>query len=103
MEHQELYNRPDNLFRPPDWRWRRAADLVDGGGPLLRQDHTSSENAALVPMSRWGRRATVTEKGLALLSACPAGNPFTPSRRPAGRQARHRHLHVPRGRVVRVV
>jgi hypothetical protein len=34
MEHQELYNRPDNLFRPPDWRWRRAADLVDGGGPL---------------------------------------------------------------------
>jgi hypothetical protein len=34
MEHQELYNRPDNLFRPVDWRWRRAADLVDGGGPL---------------------------------------------------------------------
>jgi len=34
MEHQELYNRPDNLFRPPDWRWRRAAGLVDGGGPL---------------------------------------------------------------------
>jgi hypothetical protein len=29
-----LYNRPDNLLRPPDWRWRRAADLVDGGGPL---------------------------------------------------------------------
>ena len=34
MEYQELYNRPDNLFRPPDWRWLRAGDLVDDGGPL---------------------------------------------------------------------
>ena len=34
MDYQELYNRPDNIFRPVDWRWRRAADLVDEGGPL---------------------------------------------------------------------
>ena len=34
MDRSELYNRPDNLFRPPDWRWRRATDLVDDGGPL---------------------------------------------------------------------
>ena len=34
MGHSELYNRPDNIFRPVDWRWRRAADLVGGGGPL---------------------------------------------------------------------
>jgi hypothetical protein len=34
MEYKELYNRPDNIFRPVDWRWRRATDLVDDGGPL---------------------------------------------------------------------
>jgi hypothetical protein len=34
VDYKELYNRPDNPFRPPDWRWRRAADLVDEGGPL---------------------------------------------------------------------
>jgi hypothetical protein len=34
MDRSELYNRMDNPFRPPDWRWLRAADLVDGGGPL---------------------------------------------------------------------
>jgi hypothetical protein len=34
MGHSELYNQPENIFRPVDWRWRRATDLVDGGGPL---------------------------------------------------------------------
>ena len=34
MGHSELYNQPDNIFRPVDWRWRRATDLVDDGGPL---------------------------------------------------------------------
>ena len=34
MDRSELYNRPDNIFRPPDWRWLRAAFLVDDGGPL---------------------------------------------------------------------
>jgi hypothetical protein len=29
-----LYNQPDNIFRPVDWRWRRATDLVESGGPL---------------------------------------------------------------------
>jgi hypothetical protein len=35
MDRSELYNRPDNIFRPVNWRWRRATDLVDEGGPLL--------------------------------------------------------------------
>jgi hypothetical protein len=34
MDRSELYNRPDNIFRPVNWRWLRAAFLVDGGGPL---------------------------------------------------------------------
>jgi hypothetical protein len=34
MDYQELYNRPGNIFRPVDWRWLRAAFLVDEGGPL---------------------------------------------------------------------
>jgi hypothetical protein len=34
MDRSELYNRPDNIFRPVNWRWLRAAFLVDEGGPL---------------------------------------------------------------------
>jgi hypothetical protein len=34
MDRSELYNRPDNISRPVNWRWRRATGLVDGGGPL---------------------------------------------------------------------
>ena len=34
MDRSELYNRPDNIFRPVNWRWLRASFLVDDGGPL---------------------------------------------------------------------
>jgi hypothetical protein len=55
MEHQELYNRPDNVFRPPDWRWRRAADLVDGGGPLCPGHDDGPVQAAMQFLRAWRR------------------------------------------------
>jgi hypothetical protein len=55
MEHQELANRPDNPFRPPDWRWRRATDLVDGGGPLSPGHDDGPVQEALRYLRAWRR------------------------------------------------
>jgi hypothetical protein len=66
MEHQELYNRPDNLFRPPDWRWRRAADLVDGGGPLSPGHDDGPVEQAMGYLRAWrGCRAEADRQRLA--------------------------------------
>jgi hypothetical protein len=66
MEHQELYNRPDNLFRPPDWRWRRAADLVDGGGPLSPGHDDTAVQEAMRYLRAW--RACRAEEELQRLA-----------------------------------
>jgi hypothetical protein len=50
-----LYNRPDNLFRPPDWRWRRAADLVDDGGPLSPGHDDGPVEQAMRYLRAWRR------------------------------------------------
>jgi hypothetical protein len=55
MDHSELYNRPDNIFRPVDWRWRRAADLVDGGGPLSPGHDDGPVQEAVRYLRAWRR------------------------------------------------
>ena len=55
MEHQELYNRPGNYFRPPDWRWRRATDLVDDGGPLCPGHDDGPVREAVRYLRTWRR------------------------------------------------
>ena len=66
MDYQELYNRPDNLFRPPDWRWRRAADLVDGGGPLSPGHDDTAVQEAMRYLRAW--RACRAEEELQRLA-----------------------------------
>jgi hypothetical protein len=66
MEHQELYNRPDNLFRPPDWRWLRAADLVDGGEAFCPGHDDAPVQAAVQYLRAWRRcRAEADRQRLA--------------------------------------
>jgi hypothetical protein len=55
MDYQELYNRPDNIFRPVDWRWRRAADLVDGGAPLSPGHDDGPVQEAMRYLRAWRR------------------------------------------------
>jgi hypothetical protein len=55
MEYKELYNRPGNFFRPPDWRWRRATDLVDGGGPLSPGHDDGPVQEAMRFLRAWRR------------------------------------------------
>jgi hypothetical protein len=66
MGHSELYNRPDNIFRPVDWRWRRAADLVDGGGPLSPGHDDGPVQEALRYLRAW--RACRAEEELQRLA-----------------------------------
>jgi hypothetical protein len=66
MEYQELYNRPDNLFRPPDWRWLRAGDLVDDGGPLSPGHDDGPVQEAVRYLRAWRRcRAEADRQRLA--------------------------------------
>jgi hypothetical protein len=66
MGRSELYNRPDNIFRPVDWRWRRAADLVDGGGPLCPGHDDGPVQEAMRYLRAWRRcRAEADRQRLA--------------------------------------
>jgi hypothetical protein len=53
MDYQELYNRPGNYFRPPNSRWLRANDLVDGGGPLSPGHDDGPVQEALRYLRAW--------------------------------------------------
>jgi hypothetical protein len=55
MDQKELYNRPGNYSRPPDWRWQRAADLVDGGGPLSPGHDDGPVQEAVRYLRAWRR------------------------------------------------
>ena len=55
MDQKGLYNRPGNYFRPPDWRWRRATDLVDDGGPLCPGHDDGPVQEAMRYVKAWRR------------------------------------------------
>jgi hypothetical protein len=46
MDLTNRYNDPADPFRPVDWRWRRAADLLDQGEPLPVADDRAVREAA---------------------------------------------------------
>src|SRR5262245_36818512 len=46
MERTSRYNDPADPFRPVDWRWRWAADLLDQGEPLSVADDRAVREAA---------------------------------------------------------
>jgi hypothetical protein len=50
MERTSRYNDPADPFRPVDWRWQWAADLIDHGEPLSPEadDHAVREAAAFL-------------------------------------------------------
>jgi hypothetical protein len=49
MERTSRYNDPADPFRPVDWRWRWAADLLDQGEPFsVADDHAVREAAAFL-------------------------------------------------------
>jgi hypothetical protein len=67
MDQKELYNRPGNYFRPPNWRWRRANDLVDDGPPLSPGHDDGPVQEAMRYLRAWrGCRAEEELQRLAL-------------------------------------
>ena len=55
MGRSELYNRPDNIFRPVNWRWLRASFLVDEGGPLSPGHDDGPVQEAVRYLRAWRR------------------------------------------------
>lgn len=66
-----LTNRPDNVRRPPDWRWQRAGEILDHGGRVVRgrDDQLVKE---VCKFRRLLARCQDDYDRLTALDACPA-------------------------------
>jgi hypothetical protein len=53
MERTSRYNDPADPFRPVDWRWRRAAVLIDRGEPLSLASDDSAVREATAFLRAW--------------------------------------------------
>jgi hypothetical protein len=65
-----LINRADNPRRPPDWRWQRAGELIDGARVARGRDDAGVRQAA--KFRRLLARCQTDEDRLVALDACPA-------------------------------
>ena len=65
-----LTNRVDNPRRPPDWRWQRAGELIDGARVARGRDDAGVRQA--MKFRRLLARCRNDEDRLIALDACPA-------------------------------